>query len=286
MKRSGKLAVVLGGMMAVGAVSCKKEAPPPPPARRDTPPPTPPPPVKKDEPPKAAPKWAAALPAKAVAAKVGDMVWATIPQDGSEMARFGLYKVDAVAGNTATLKDGIGSLYKDVPGAAIHAAGDGSKLKVGDAANGYAWAASKVVGLVTKVEAGKVTLKYNWGSKPSEKLMDHAEPLRAGVTPIAWVIYESSFGPYKGLLVALEGDKGWIHTDSGHVEMHDKTKLKGVELKPGYKEGATVQAYGWGQGFKAGTIAHVAEPNLWYKVKLAGQDQPKDFFFNDLAEKL
>ncbi len=286
MKMSGKLVMVLGGIMAVGAVSCKKDAPPPPPARRDTPPPTPPPVVKKDEPPKAPAKWATALPAKPVTAKVGDMVWATIPQLGSEMARFGLYKVDAVLGNTATLKDGIGTLYKDVPGAVLHAAGDGSKLKAGDAAFGYAWAASKVVGLVTKVEAGKATLKYNWASKPSEKMMDHAEPLRAGVAPVAWVVYESSFGPYKGLLVALEGDKGWIHTDSGHVEMHDKAKLKGVELKPAHKEGATVQAYGWGQGFKAGTIVKAVESNLLYSVKLAGQDQPKEFFFNDLAEKL
>jgi hypothetical protein len=62
--------------------------------------------------------------------------------------------------------------------------------------------------------------------------------------------------------------------------------LKGVDLKPTHKNGATVQAYGWGQGFKAGTIVKAVEANLLYSVKLAGQETPKEFFFNDLADKI
>lgn len=283
-----KSSLLVGIGCAIALSACKKETPPAAPAakrevaRQEPPRPPEVKEVKKDVP----PKWPMGLPAAAVAAKVGDMVWATIPQNNTEMARFGLYKVDSIAGNTATLADGIGTKYPDVPGAVIHAAGDGSKLKVGDLAFGYAWGASKVVGLVSKMEAGKASLKYGWVGKMTEKMFDHAQPLVAGVAPIAVVAYDNrGTSTYKGLCIALHGEKAWIHSDSGHVEVLDKAKLKPLTLAAGYKEGATVQAYGWGFGFQAGTVQKVVEPGL-YTIKIAGKDKTQDFFFYDLTEKL
>jgi hypothetical protein len=242
---------------------------------------------KKAEAPKQLPPWAKALPARDVTAKAGEMVWATPPEAGSEMAKVGVFKVEAVSGKTATLSDKIGTKYPDVPGAVIHPLGDKSKLKQGDVAHGYGWGASKVIGRVTKLEGGKITLKYWWGNSLTEGDVDHAEPLRPEVAPMAWVAYSESASPYKGLCIAIEGEKVWISTDSGHVITIEKSKVKPIEIgTKKFKVGDKAQAYSWGLGYRLATVEKVVEPDLVYSLKFEGQAEAKDWPFSNMVEKL
>lgn len=232
------------------------------------------------------PQWAKDLPPVAVTAPVGDSVWATIPQADGGQADVGVYKVDSVAGNVATLVDKIGTQYANVPGALIHALGDATTLKVGDIAIGHAWGAPKVIGHVKTTEAGQVTLHFRWASNMTDKMMDQAQAYVAGVAPLTWVAYDNNGVWYKGLVVALVGDKAWISEDSGFIKEQPKAKLRALTLKGDYKVGDVVKAYSWGFGYQPGTIVSVTEAGSLYKVKIAGKDTPEDYSFCDLVNKI
>lgn len=232
--------------------------------------------------------WTEGLPDVPVTAKPLDKVWATVPEADGEMARVGIFEVDSVQGNTATLKDKIGTSYPTVPGSLIHPIGDPSKLKINDIALGDSWGASKVIGRVKSIEAGQVTLRYKWSSSISEKLMDHAQPLISGVNPMAWVIYRDGMNsPYKGLVIAKGNGKVWISTDSGHVEVSAETKVLPLDMAPnGFKVGQTVYVYQWGFGYKPGTITKIVEAYHQYEIKLVGKDKPEVFIFSEVAAKI
>lgn len=230
--------------------------------------------------------WQEGLPTVPVTVKVLDKVWATIPEAGGDMAKVGIFEVDSVQGNTATLKDKIGNSYPNVPGALIHPIGAASKLKVNDIALGDSWGASKVIGRVKTIEAGKVTLRFKFGNSLSEKMMDHAQPLVVGVNPMAWVIYRhgTTNSPYKGLVIAKGNGKVWISTDSGHVEVTPEAKVRPLDMAPkGFTVGQTVYVYQWGFGYKPGTVKNIVEPYHQYEVKLAEKDKTEVFIFSEVA---
>lgn len=229
--------------------------------------------------------WTQGLPTVAVTAKPLDKVWATVPEASGEMAKVGVFEVDSVQGNTATLKDKIGTSYPGVPGALIHPLGDTSKLKVNDIALGDSWGASKVIGRVKSLEAGKATLRYKFGSSISEKQMDFAQPLVSGINPMAWVVYRNTMNsPYKGLIIAKGNGKVWISTDSGHVEVVPEAKVRSLDMAPnGFKVGQTVYAYQWGFGYKPGTVKTITEPYHQYEIKLADKPTTEVFIFSEVA---
>lgn len=229
--------------------------------------------------------WTEGLPEVAVTAKPLDKVWATVPEADGEMAKVGIFEVDSVQGNTATLKDKLGTSYPGVSGALIHTVGDASQLKVNDIALGDSWGASKVIGRVKTVEAGQVTLRYKWGSALSDKQMDHAQPLVSGINPMAWVVYRNSMNsPYKGLIIAKGNGKVWISTDSGHVEVTPEAKVRSLDMAPkGFSVGQTVYAYQWGFGYKPGTVKTIVEPYHQYEIKLADKDTTEIFVFSEVA---
>lgn len=232
--------------------------------------------------------WMEGLPDVPVTAKPLDKVWATVPEADGDMANVGIYEVDSVDGNKATLKDQIGTSFPGIPGALIHPLGDSTKLKPNDLAMGSAWGASKVIGRVKGIEAGQVTLRYKWSSSLTDKAMDHAQPLVSGVNPMAWVIYRNSMNsPYKGLVVAKGNGKVWISTDSGHVEISPEAKVLSLDMaQNGFTVGQTVYVYQWGFGYKPGTVTKIVEPYHQYEVKLVGKDQPELFIFSEVAAKI
>lgn len=232
--------------------------------------------------------WMDGLPAVPVTAKPLAKVWATVPEAGGDMASVGIFEVDSVQGNTATLKDKLGTSHPNVPGALIHPLGDPSKLKVNDIALGHSWGASKVIGRVKSIEAGQVTLRYKWSSSITDKLMEHAQPLVSGVNPMAWVIYRNSMNsPYKGLVIAKGNGNVWINTDSGHVEMSPEAKVLPLDMAPnGFTVGQTVYVYQWGFGYKPGTVTKIVEPYHQYEIKMVGKDQPELFIFSEVAAKI
>ncbi|PIR21311.1 MAG: hypothetical protein COV45_00775 [Deltaproteobacteria bacterium CG11_big_fil_rev_8_21_14_0_20_47_16] len=229
--------------------------------------------------------WMDGLPTVPVTAKPLDKVWATVPEAGGDMAAVGIFEVDSVQGNTATLIDKIGTKYPNVPGALIHPVGDPKKLKINDIALGNSWGASKVIGRVKAIEAGKVTLRYKFGSNISEKQMDFAQPLVSGVNPMAWVVYRNNMNsPYKGLVIAKGNGKVWISTDSGHVEIAPIAKVRPLDMAPnGFKVGQTVYAYQWGFGYKPGTVKKIVEPYHQYEIKLADKPTTDVFIFSEVA---
>ena len=232
--------------------------------------------------------WMEGLSEVAVTAKPLDKVWATVPEADGEMARVGIFEVDSVQGNTATLKDKLAATFPNVPGALIHPLGDASKLKVNDIALGDSWGASKVIGRVKSIEAGQATLRYKWSSSLSEKLMDHAQPLVKGVNPMAWVVYRNSMNsPYKGLVIAKGNGRVWISTDSGHVEVSPEAKVLPLDMAPnGFTVGQTVYVYQWGFGYKPGTVTKILESYHLYEVKQPDKPQPEPFIFSEVAAKI
>jgi hypothetical protein len=231
--------------------------------------------------------WMDGLPAVPVTAKPLDKVWATVPQGGGNMAKVGVFTIDSVKGNTATLKDKIGTSFPNVPGALIHPIGSPAKLKVNDIALADSWGASKVVGRVKSIEAGQATLRYKFGNAITDKLMDHAQPLVSGVKPMALVIYRSMNSPYKGLVIAKGNGKVWISTDSGHVETSPEAKVLPLDMAPkGFKVGQTVYAYKWGAGYKPGTVIKIVEPYHQYEIKLVGSNTTEIFIFSEVAARI
>lgn len=232
--------------------------------------------------------WQDGLPTVPVTAKPLTKVWATVPEGGGDMAKVGVFEIDSVQGNTATLKDKIGTSFPNVPGALIHPLGNTSLLKVNDIALGDSWGASKVIGRVKSIEAGQVTLRYKFGSAITDKLMDFAQPLVSGVKPMAWVIYRSDTNsPYKGLVIAKGNGKVWISTDSGHVVVSPDTKVLPLDMAPkGFTVGQTVYVYQWGFGYKPGTVTKIVEPYHQYEIKLVGKDKPEIFIFSEVAAKI
>lgn len=232
--------------------------------------------------------WMDGLPVVPVTAKPLDKVWATVPEGGGDMARVGIFEVDSVQGNTATLKNKIGTTFPNIPGALIHKLGKTSLLKVNDIAFGDVWGSSKVVGRVKSIEAGQVTLRYKQGSALTDKLMDYAQPLVSGVNPMGLVIYRSSTNsPYKGLVIAKGNGKVWISTDSGHVEVAPIAKVLPLDMAPkGFTVGQTVYVYQWGFGYKPGTVTKIVEPYHQYEIKMVGKDTPEIFIFSEVAAKI
>lgn len=148
-------------------------------------------PKKDDEKAKAAsgatPKWVVGVAAKPVTAKVGDMVWAVVYKDdtsaGNYAPIFSTFKVEAISGNTATLsRESPRESFTNIPGALIHPLPDKSSIKVGDITTVNPSGMFPTIGRVTKVEAGKVTLKYVEGAfmdktPVQEKIVEEVYPV-------------------------------------------------------------------------------------------------------------
>ena len=302
MKRSIVLMAALMAAFALGACK-KKEAPPPPPptpaaaapqaapAPAAAPAPTPTPAaVAPAAPAPSGPKWVQALPQRAPTAKVGDVVWAMVPRPNEEYSKaFGAMKVEAVTGNSVTLAGDFNAKHEGVPAAVLQPVAQGpSTLKVGDIATLVKFG-SPSLGIVTKVDGRKVTLKHDFAGGLSETTTEDAFALVAGVAPHAWVHHKgqgANTSRYKGFVVAVEGDKAWVLTGSGLVEITEKADAKPLTFKTAYKVGQKV--IGYIPAYSDVTISKVIKPGFQYEAlwKVGGKDVPKKFFFHDLLEQL
>jgi hypothetical protein len=233
------------------------------------------------------PVWARDLPDRPVSAKVKDRVWATIPRNGSEIAEVGVFEVEGISGNSATLSNKIHRKYRMVPGSLIHPLGNPNKLRVGDVGLGQRWGAGRTLGRVTELVGGEVRMKYLQGTKVVENMMAHAEPIVKGFRPLAWVSYEEeSRHRFRGMIVAVVDEKVYVHTDSSHVKILDKKDVFPLEIDArDFKAGDRVLSYRFGSGFQEGTVEKVMEPRLRYRVKLQGRGGVGVYFFADLVEK-
>lgn len=280
-------------VLTLPLAACKKKKEPPPPAKPPVAKPAPAPAPAPTPAPKPAPKgpelpkWAQSLPAKAVTAKPGDMVWATIPVAKKEMPKaFGVFKVKKVAGNFADLEGSWRKVYKNVPGALLLPVGSSASLKPGDMATISKYGSPRV-GVVVKNEPGKIKVKYPWVRSISESTVKHAQPLVSGIAPLAWVHYKGKgfvTSRYKGIVIAKAGNKLWVLTMSGHVMERTTAQVKPLQLARNYKVGQKIWAYY--PAYVQATVKKVVKPGLMYTVELqlaGGKKVTKTYSWDDLT---
>ncbi|MBW2454812.1 MAG: hypothetical protein JRI68_09885 [Deltaproteobacteria bacterium] len=232
----------------------------------------------------ALPDWAARLPRMAAQVKLGDRVWATVPQPGTPMASAAIYTVEGIHDGLLSLTDKMGQGVGGVSPAVVHRAGKRGKLAEGDIVLCYAFTLPGVLARIAELEGGQeIQVRYDWAGQTKETAIYHAEPPREGVVPLAFVGFPKAGATSRGLLVALTESHGWIRTSSGHVEVHERSSITALPLPKSKPEvGTAVRAYAWATGYRRGVIAEELEPGLRYRVKLDGKLGERDYFFSSL----
>jgi hypothetical protein len=237
------------------------------------------------------PAWIRTLPQVAVRAKVGDKVWATVPEASSELTEPSMYTLvaisDGAAPHTAELISRNRRRLTGVPAALVHPIGPSAGLRVGSAALISTFTTPGILARITQLEPGKpIRARYDWAGQTREIDVDHAERPRRGVTPMAYVGYPKLGRISLGLVVAKDDDHAWLWTSSGHVERHPRKKLQPLTVGTGiYQPGDRVRAFRWSQGLRRGTISEVLESELRYRVHFRGNRPSETFFFSALLPR-
>ena len=238
--------------------------------------------------PTAGPPWVKELPGRAVSAKAGDVVWATVPKADDEMIEwFGPCKVDSVsAAGTASLKGEMDKAYPDVPGALILPPSPPPAFQAGDIVTLALFGMPKV-GVVTALEGGKAKVKYNWVSSTKDEVVDAVAPLVPGKAPLSWVLYQGEgivTSKYKGIVVAVEGAKTWVLAMSGHIVVKASQEVWPLALGKDYTVGQKVFVNY--PCYVEATVKKVLEPGFRYQVELktaAGKTEVKEYTFDDIV---
>ncbi len=233
----------------------------------------------------ALPKWASQLPDVAIDAKPGDKVWAVAPRSDSEMADIGLYELEGVFDGLASLINTMGHKVDRVPGAVVHPVGSSKKLRKGDIALVFTWTTPGWLALVHRATRGKeIRVRFDLAGATKEVAVDHAEPMVKKLLPLAYVGFPKSGTTSMGLVVAVDEQRGWVLTASGHIEIHALDRLNVLPIKQrGYKIGSKVLAFRWASGFQRGVIRAVGPLGLRFTVQLEGDQPQAPFFFTRLV---
>jgi hypothetical protein len=264
--------------LSLGWVACARQEPAP--THKGPPPPEPLLAAMASRSPGTTPKWVTELPVSSVEAPAGSSVWATVPQPGSEMAALGVYRVENNMGPAVVLVDKAGQRVDGVPAALVHPTGDTRNLKEGTLALFYSWTTPGWLGRISHARGGEeLRVQFDAAGTTKETAVDHAEPARKGIAPLAFVAYPKAGVTSMGQLVALDTTRAWLLTGSGHIEIHPRAVVEALELQPtSFKAGQHVRAYRWATGFERGTIKQVLEEGLRYEVDL-GPSRPAATFF-------
>jgi len=268
MARQARLAFV-----ALALVSCGR----PEPQREGNPSAAPSPllPASTARPKPTAPEWMATLPAAKPTVVAGAEAWVTLLQAGGELAEVAVVRVDSVGDGVLSVIDKTGQRTDGVPAALAHPIGDKRNLREGTLALFYTWTTPSWIGRVSHaVNHDELRVRYDWAGTTRETPVDHAEPLRGGITPLAFVAFRMGGSTSMGQIVALDAARAWVLTGSGHVELRPRGELEALELHgKDLSVGQAVRAYRWGTGFERGTVAKVLEPGIRYEIAF-GPNQP------------
>lgn len=232
-----------------------------------------------------APAWMATLPVVKPSVEVGRSAWATLVQAGGELAEVGLVRVEVVGASAVTVVDKTGQRLEDVPGALVHPLGDTRNLREGMLVLFYTWTTPGWIGRVARTENGAdQQIQYDLAGVTTETPVDHAEPLRRGIGPLAFVAFTKSGLSSMGQVVALDERDAWLLTGSGHVEKHSRVSLDSLAQPAGeLTVGQPVRAYRWATGFEQGAVVRVVEPGLRYEVAVAKNPRKLSYFIGDLV---
>jgi hypothetical protein len=234
------------------------------------------------------PPWYAKAPAKPVAAKAGDVVWAVHANSSGSGAWMTPVEVVSAAGNAATLRDlalmasgpdswklkpnTSGTTYAGVPGSAIAAArnADAVKPKAGD----IVWAGitngpHPDLVKVSKVDGGLVVYeRLNAMMKELDKDLkaQYVEPYGKGIAPFTYAAIKSGDAYKLMLVLGVDGDNVYGQT------FDDFTTAKKSDVKPlvaawkARKKGDKVLAFSSGGDGKVVTIETVPMEKWVFKA--------------------
>jgi hypothetical protein len=215
----------------------------------------------------------ATVPQKAVEAKVGDKVIAFVADEfGSGELK--LVELTAVNGNTANLKEVIGSkTFNGVPGALIYPLPEQGSVKVGDAVNGFSSALYNKPGRIAAIEGNRILMKVSYTSgQVTELEANYVMPFVSGINPLAWVAYEDGDRLNMAIYLGENGDKALLvasglASGGGKFLSIDKSKVKAVDLTSEVSAGEEVYLYSNIYGWQKGKVEAVKEPGIVYEVK-------------------
>lgn len=241
------------------------------------------PPVKSAA--SAPPSWLAELPDAAITVELGATVWAAPPEVGSELVTVAVYRVDALGSGVVSLVDKMGRRIDSVPSALVHAVGSPKQLPEGSLTLFYTWTTPGWLGRVSRAERGEeLKVQFDWAGTTRETAVDHAEPGRTGIQPLAYVGFPKAGGKSIGQVLALDATRAFVLTGSGHVEMHARATLDSISFEPrGFTVGRKVHAYRWATGYERGTVTAVIEPGLRFEIKLLGSSPNSEYFITNLS---
>jgi hypothetical protein len=224
--------------------------------------------------------WQQKLPSEAPKVKVGAQAWALLPQAGGSLFELAIVRVDALGPGTVAVIDRMQQRIDGVPAALVHPTGETRNLRQGTLALFYTPTTPGFVGWVSHSQRGdELRVKYDWAGKTRETEVEHAEALRRGVAPLAWVRYPKGATTSLGLVVAADGERAFILEGSGEVTIVASTKVSPAELRArGLAIGERVDAYRWAFGVRSATVTREVESGLRYEVAFSsGQPSTTSF---------
>jgi hypothetical protein len=231
------------------------------------------------------PAWLASLPRVKPSVAVGSNAWATLLQPGGELASIAVVRVEALGEDSLTVVDKAQQRIEGVPAALVHPLGDPHNLRHGALALFYTWTTPGWLGRVSHAVAGdELRVTYDAAGVTRETPVDHAEPLRTGMRPLAFVAYRQSGGLAVGPVVAMDDQRVFLLAGSGHVDVAARAEVEALDLKAReWAVGQPVRAYRWATGLERGTIARVLEPGVRYEVAFGTSVPPASYFIASLV---
>jgi hypothetical protein len=223
--------------------------------------------------------WLDGLPKEGAPAAAEQQAWAALPLNETGQARLALVRIATISGGQASVVDGMGHRHLALPRALLHPVGSSKGLKNGDMALCARWTTPSTVCRVEAMEGGRVLrAAYDWAGATKRSAIDHAEPLRSKLEPLAFASYPLAGRRARGQVVAASEQRVWLLGESGHVSKHPRHQLRVLAAPKTLVAGAAVYAYRWGAGYQRGRLVEVLEPGLRFRVDLEG-DRPSDEFF-------
>ncbi len=211
---------------------------------------------------------------------VGERVWAAVPR-GEHGVDVAVYRMVGPFDGVVSLLDRSGQRVDGVPPALIHRAHRIGKLRVGDVVLCDAAAAAGVLARVVALD-GAIRVTHAWGTTTETIAVDHAEPPRTGVTPLAYVSYTQRGRLGRGLVLAVGPRHVWLRDAAGNMRTVARAAVQALRLPTQWTEQQKVVAYRWPSGGRRGRIAGLREHGLL--VEVAHDDGSRgEYFFAQLA---
>ena len=216
----------------------------------------------------------------------GDRVWAATPIGETEMVDVAIYTVSGIYDGLYALSGRTGQRIDSLHPALVHPATSITRLVSNSIVLFYTPSTPAFLGRVSEVVGGEaIQIRYDQGGVTATTEADHVELPVTGIKPMAYVGFPKASATSRGLVIALTSKQAWVRTASGHVEVHDRARVKALPLPPNQLVvGDEVLAFRWATGYQPGAITEIKEDGLRYVVT-RDEKRKATYFFSSLLPK-